>query len=255
MVVPFVLDQALNKYGFRTVLRAWAIFLVIIAGPFLYYDKPRLPVSLTSQSRRSNLKFLRTSTFWVMQIGNILEGLGFFIPVLYLPVYAKSMGFSSIAGTLMVTLCNSTSVLGAISVGSLIDRLHVTNVILISTIGASMSVFLLWGLAASLPVLCIFSLTYGLFAGGFSSTWPGIVKEVQKREAGVEAGTVLGLLSAGRGIGSVACGPLSEALLNDKSSIHTSIGYATGYRALITFTGVSAVLGGISWVERRFSCS
>jgi hypothetical protein len=49
------------------------------------------------------------------------------------------------------------------------------------SLGATVSVFLLWGLAASTPVLCIFSLMYGLFAGGFSAGFPGITKAVKRR--------------------------------------------------------------------------
>ena len=139
-----------------------------------------------------------------------------------------------------------------ILLGTLIDRMHVTSVILISTIGATLSVFLFWGLAASLPLLCIFSLIYGLFAGGFTSTYTGIIREVQKRDRRTEAGLVLGLLSAGRGIGSVLSGPLSEALLRDKPwTGEAALGYGTGYGGLIVFTGVSATLGGVSWIGRR----
>lgn len=139
-----------------------------------------------------------------------------------------------------------------ILLGTLIDRMHVTSVILISTIGAMLSVFVFWGLAASLPLLYIFSLIYGLFAGGFTSTWTGIIREVQKRDRRTEAGLVFGLLSAGRGIGSVLSGPLSEALLRDKPwTGEAALGYGTGYGGLIVFTGVSATLGGVSWIGRR----
>lgn len=149
-------------------------------------------------------------------------------------------------------LFNVASVFGQVVMGALIDRLHVTTVILLSTIGATLSVFLLWGFAVSLPLIMIFSLTYGLFAGGFTSTYTGIIREVQKHERGTEAGLLFGLLSVGRGIGSIAAGPLSEALLKSKPWIGEAVlGYGTGYGGLIVFTGVSAMLGGVSWVGRR----
>lgn len=152
------------------MLRAWAVVVVVLTAPLLYYVRPRLPVSATTRVRRFDLSFVRTSSFWVLQAGNILESLGYFIPGIYLPSYARTLGLSSISGTLTVALFNTTSVFGAIILGTLIDNLHVTTVILISGLGATMSVFLLWGLAVSLPLLCIFSLIYGLFAGGFTTT-------------------------------------------------------------------------------------
>lgn len=250
--VPLIMNWGLGNYGHSTMLRTWAITVVVLSAPLLYYVKPRIPLSMSSRPRRLDLNFLRTSTFWTLQAGNIMESLGFFIPNVWLPTYARSIGLSSIAGTVTVTLFNATSVFGQVFLGSLIDRMHVTSVILISTIGATLSIFLFWGLAASLPLLCIFSLVYGLFAGGFTSTWTGVIREVQKRERGAEAGLVFGLLSAGRGIGSVLSGPLSEALLKDKPwAGEAGLGYGTGYGGLIVFTGISAILGGFGWIGRR----
>lgn len=162
------------------------------------------------------------------------------------------MGLSSISGTITVSLFNTTSVFGQVILGFLSDRLHITTVILISTIGATISVFLLWGFSTSFPLLCIFSLVYGLFAGGFTSTYTGSIQEVKRADDRAEAGLVFGLLAAGRGIGSVVSGPLSEALLSERPWIgDATMGYGTGYGGLIIFTGVSAMLGGMSWVGRR----
>ena len=253
VVIPFIMDWGLNKYGFATMLRAWALVLTLLAGPLLYFVKARIPVSRrASYPRRLSFGFLKIPAFLVLQIGNILESLGFFMPNIYLPTYAGSLGLSSVHGTLTVALFNTTSVFGAIGFGSLTDRLHVTSVILISTIGATLSVFLFWGFSKSLPLLCIFSLVYGLFAGGFSSTWAGITQEVKRKDDRAELGLIFGLLAAGRGIGSVVSGPLSEALLNEKpGQREVTFGYDSGYRGLIIFTGISALLGGSSWVARR----
>ena len=250
--VPLVMNWGLGKYGFSTVLRIWSVTVVILSGPLQYYVRPRIPLSMSSRPRRLDMTFLRTSTFWILQTGNILESMGFFIPNIWLPTYARTIGLSSLAGTITVMLFNATSVFGQILLGSLIDSMHVTDVTLISTIGATFSIFVFWGLAKSLPLLCVFSLAYGLFAGGFTSTWTGIIREVQKVERGAEAGLVFGLLSAGRGIGSILSGPMSVALLKDKPWFgEAGFGYGTGYGGLIVVTGLSATLGGVGWIGRR----
>ena len=78
------------------------------------------------------------------------------------------------------------------------------------------------------------------------------MKEVMRADDRAESGLVLGWLAAGRGIGSVISGPLSEALLSERPWVGNALfGYGTGYGALIVFTGVSAMLGGTSWVGRR----
>lgn len=250
--VPFVMNWGLNKYSFSTMLRAWAVVLVVLSGPLLYFVKPRIPASSATPTRQLNLNFLKTSTFLILELGNVLQGLGFFIPGIYLPTYARSLGLSPIAGAVTLSLFNTASILGQVILGTCVDRLHVTTVVMISTVGATFSVFLLWGFSDSLPLLCIFSLAYGFFAGGFSSTYTGIIQEVKKIDQRAEAGMVFGLLFAGRGVGSVMSGPLSEKLLSGKPWFGDAIaGYGSGYGGLIVFTGVSALLSGVSWVGRR----
>lgn len=88
--------------------------------------------------------------------------------------------------------------------------------------------------------------------GGFTSTYTGSIQEVKRADDRAEAGLEFGLLAAGRGIGSVVSGPLSEALLSERPWVGDAVfGYGTGYGGLITFTGVSTMLGFMSWVGRR----
>ena len=103
------------------------VMLTPKSSSLLYYVKPRLPVSPTSHSRRLHWGFLRASTFWILQTGNILESLGFFIPNIYLPTYARTLGLSSVSGTVTVSLFNTTSVFSQVIWGLLSDRLHITS--------------------------------------------------------------------------------------------------------------------------------
>lgn len=130
---------------------------------------------------------------------------------------------------------------------------------LISALGSSIAAFAFWGTATSLPMLVVFALMYGAFAGGFTSTFIGMTKETIANTVGADSGTVFALFCVGRGIGAVASGPLSEALLalNEDSKYGNggfalgSLGYGTGYGALIVFTGISALCGGLSFVGKR----
>jgi hypothetical protein len=50
----------------------------------------------------------------------------------------------------------------------------------------------------------------------------------------------------------VVSGPLSEVLVKGKPWVgEATMGYGTGYGLLIVFTGISALLGGSSFVVRR----
>ncbi|KAL8820163.1 MAG: hypothetical protein Q9223_001553 [Gallowayella weberi] len=252
VVLPFVMSGLLSRFGFEITLRAYAVALVMLALPLLCFVRPRLPLAQTSLQRHLDLGFLRTSAFWVPQSCNIVQGLGYFIPNIYMPTYAKSQGMTGTEGTLMLALVNMGVVFGAIWAGALTDRMHVSSVMALSSIGAALAVFVFWGLAVSLPMLCIFSLLYGLTAGGFSAVYSGIVQSVKREYTTADSGMVFGFLAAGRGIGAVASGPLSEALLHLQSwKGEARFGYGTGYGSLMVFTGITAAAGGTSWIARR----
>jgi len=182
----------------------------------------------------------------------IVKSLGYFLPSIYLPTFARSLGLSPAIGSLLIALLNGSAVFATIIMGMLCDRFHVTTVILLSTIGATISVFVFWGLSTALPLLCVFAVLYGFFAGGFVSTNAGVIKMVKRHDQSADVGMLLGVIRAGRGIGSVLSGPLSEELLRGRSwKGKAGLGYGSGYGSLIVFTGVTAAVGGLSFLGKR----
>ncbi|CAE7176017.1 hypothetical protein PTNB73_02940 [Pyrenophora teres f. teres] len=249
VVVPLLLQWLLNTYGFRTSLRIWTLSLFLITLPLTFFLKPRLPVPATTRARIT-FTFLRNKTFWILQPGNVIQGLGFFVPSIYLPTYTKTLGFSNTVSTLPIILINIAAVIGSVSMGTIVDRAHVTTAILISTIGAMLSIFLIWGFSTSLPPLLTFCFMYGLFAGSFTNTWPGILRTVQKSTGQMESSMVYSFLSLGRGVGNVVSGPVSEALMKTGNLGGMGL-YGTQYGSLVIWTGTSAALGGVSIIGRR----
>ncbi|KAI0479608.1 major facilitator superfamily domain-containing protein [Xylaria cf. heliscus] len=259
VILPLVLESLLNALGFRNTLRLWAGLLFAITAPLSFFIKPRIPPSATSQVRTFNLWFLLTPAFLVYQTANIVEAMGFFLPGIYLPTYARiTLGAPSLSAATTILLVNVASVFGCVAMGWFIDRLHVTTCILLSTIGATVSVLVIWGLSSSLGLLYFFCIAYGLFAGSFTSAWPGIMRDIAQKgqtssKGQVDPNMVFGFLCAGRGVGNVVGGPLSETLL--RASLWTgekaAYGYSSGYGSLIVFTGVTAFLGGASFIWRR----
>jgi hypothetical protein len=125
----------------------------------------------------------------------------------------------------------------------------VHTLVLISSLGAALAVFLLWGLAqSSLAVLIVFTIMYGFFAGGFSAVYAAIAKELRmamdQRQAsgrysgaaGADLGAIFGLLGLGRGLGFLVAGPVSEMLLKGDTG-----SYGSGYGPLIVFVGATMV--------------
>jgi len=225
--------------------------LFVLLAPLLLFFKPRIPLSQASQTRSFDVSFVKMSSFSILQLGNVIESFGFFIPAIYLPSYARDLGAGSFLSTLTLILLNGAGCLGCVVMGSLVDRYHVTTCVLISTIGSTLAAFLLWGLSGSLAPLYIFSILWGLFAGCWASIWPGIMRDVQRKKENADSGMVFACLAAGKGIGNVASGPLSEALIRSGYWRGAALGYGSGYGPLIVFTGVTALCGGCSVAARR----
>jgi len=91
-IIPLLMQWLLDTYGFRTALQTWSICLFVFTAPLLYSGKRQVPIAQTHIPRRFEFSFVATSTFGTLQLCNILvEALGFFLPSIYLPTYARSL--------------------------------------------------------------------------------------------------------------------------------------------------------------------
>lgn len=261
MIIPLIMQWLLKEYGFRTALRVWAVTITILLGPSLFYLKGRLPVQRSGASARAHfdLSFCKSKTFWILQTGNIIQGLGYFIPSIYLPSYAKAIGLSTEASSITLSLTNAAAVIGIIGIGALVDRVQVTTAIMISSMGATVACLIVWSLATSLAPLYIFAVMYGAFAGGYTAAWPGMVAAIRERcrdhngTSRVNTGMALAFLAAGKGIGSVVSGPLSEKLLEaDHWNRTPSSAFGIGYGNLVIWSGLTMFFGGVGWFAKQF---
>ncbi|KAJ5142445.1 uncharacterized protein N7515_001232 [Penicillium bovifimosum] len=251
IIFPLAIQWLLDQYGIEATLQVSAVTLFILSVPFLYFHRPRLPTTEIAY-HRLNFRFLYDKVFIIYQLGNTLEAVGFFLPTIYLPTYARSIGANDFMASLTITLVNLFTVFGSVIMGFLSDRYHITTCILISTVGTVLAVFFVWGFAINIPALYVFCVAYGLLAGGFSSTWAGVSHEVQKANPSADATVIFPFMETGRGIGNVASGPLSEALLKaDNWRGHALGAYGSGYGTLVVCTGATAVMGGICVVARQ----
>ena len=101
-------------------------------------------------------------------------------------------------------------------------------------------------------MLYTFSLVWGLFGGGFSATWAGYANAIKKGHptGHIDVGLLISLIAAGRGVGAVITGPLSEKLLEIGWEGHASFAYGSGYGGLIVFSGVIAAFSGTACIGR-----
>jgi MFS family permease len=244
VAMPFVFSSLLDKFGLRATLLSWAVASALMTLPTLFFLRPRVPLGQMSRNRRLSFAFLKHSAFWMMQIGITVQSFGYLMPSTYLASYATALGFPSFTRPLLIAFFSLSSVFGGVFHGILSDRVSATRVIMLSSFGSALPIFLLWGLSRHLANVIVFSLLYGFFAGGFSSTWTSMMREIQRDDAAADTSLVFGLLLGGRGVGFVAGGPVSGALVSAPGLLtDDAIGYATKYGPMILCTGFTAILG------------
>ncbi|KAK1637160.1 major facilitator superfamily transporter [Colletotrichum phormii] len=261
VLLPLLMEYLLGTLGFRTTLRLWSGLLFALTAPLAFFIKPRVPITTSTDVTHArpfnNMRFLLSRPFLLHQAANTIEALGFFLPGIYLPSFAQStLGASPYAAALTILLINVASVVGCVAMGTLVDRWSAPSCLALASAGATVGTFLLWGLSSNLGVLYLFCVVYGLFAGSYTSAWPGIMKTVTEHERvkgrGVDPIMVFGMLAAGRGVGNVISGPLSETLVKGAPwRGEAGFGYGSGYGTLIVFTGVTAFVGGATFVWKR----
>jgi hypothetical protein len=243
VVMPFSLEAMLNRYGYPITLRAIAIGLVLLTGPLIPLLKGRLPASEQSAIGRTDWTFFKTSLFWVYTLSNLIQGLGFFFPSIYLPSYASVVGLSSRQGASLLAIMSTSQVLGQFSFGYLSDQKVPLNLLIIlSSLVSGVAVFTLWGLAQTFELLIVFALIYGFFGAGYVAMWARMGTAISSESA--VAYTTFGLFCFGKGIGNVLAGPTSAALV--KGTVNPG-DYGVGkYRRVVLFVGCCMLLSGAS---------
>ncbi|KAJ8080610.1 hypothetical protein PM082_017444 [Marasmius tenuissimus] len=108
VIMPFIIQPLLERYGRRATLLGLAISFGVGMLPCFPYLKPRKPVKRRTGHTRIDTSFLRRTAFWILFVAVLIQGLGNFMPFLYLPSFASDLNFSSAIGNLTVALVNGT---------------------------------------------------------------------------------------------------------------------------------------------------
>ncbi|KAK4085902.1 hypothetical protein Purlil1_9859 [Purpureocillium lilacinum] len=241
-VMPFIIEALLAKYGHRTTLRASAVAMTILTAPLLPLFKGRVPTASQSSLGRTDWTFLTKPTFWVYACAVLVQGLGFFFPVVFLPSYASSLGLSPFNGAILLALLSVAQVLGQFVLGFLSDKNFSASTLATACCAATTIVsFTAWGLAKSMPPLAVFALIYGFFGFGF-----GTLRVAMGRAVSSEPSTVFvtySIFVCIQGVGNVLVGPLSAALMTSATALER---FGAGkYDRVVVFTGMTSTLAGM----------
>lgn len=251
-VMPLILQALLRRYGYPTTLRAIAVTLFFATGPLIPMLKGRTPSSeVGSCVGKTDWTFVRKPLFWIYSLSNVIQGLGYFFPSLYLPSYATSIGLSPVKGALLLMLMSISQVLGQSTFGYLSDRrVSLNALIAVSLLVSSTATFALWGVSRSFAPLLVFAMLFGFFGAGYTALWARMVSAVSEGQSAALA--MFSVFCFGKGVGNILAGPISASLILPTVSV-SDYGVLK-YRSVVIFTGTCMLLSAISistWYAQR----
>ncbi|QRV79579.1 major facilitator superfamily transporter [Ceratobasidium sp. AG-Ba] len=240
LVLPLILPSIIQPNGTQITLRylAVAVFASLLAVG-------------------SGARWSTNQSFWLILVVTTLQGFAYFLPILYLPTFAKDMNMNEEQASLALALLNGSSVVSRISLGQLSDIFNPWLLTTFTLAGTSIFTFVLWGaVTTNMATLSIYAVIFGALAGGFSSLWTGFVRPIA-RDDPISATTMLGMLMLSRGLGNVLSTPVSSALLTGSALNYVQSGFQHGSRwtRLIVYIGAmfagAAMVGLVGWKRER----
>ncbi|TKA64605.1 hypothetical protein B0A55_10299 [Friedmanniomyces simplex] len=177
MVIPVVVGWMLERYGFRVALRVYAGATVVISGPGLLLIRPRTRASRDvartiqrgGRTAVQNLRPYATNVHFLIMAATIfVQGLGFFIPNIYISSFAEGLGLSTSAGSGLLALVSLSQVLGQCWQGWASDKVNIYLPLSISALIPGLGALLFWGPAKGLAYLAPFAIIWGLFSASYS---------------------------------------------------------------------------------------
>ncbi len=266
----FLASNLLHHHGMRTTFLVLAAISFFIPGTALCFIRRRpsakesLSITPPNEDVPSHTNvpeedsptclppYYRRMSFYTLMATNLLQSLAFYLPFIYLPSYTTMLGYTASRGTIVLAVANLAQVIGEIGFGSLSDKVNVHCLVVTSALMACLSTFFLWGFANSLAFLVVFALLFGCFGSGFIALWPRMGTMFAEKDASM----IYSLMCLGRGIGSIASGPISAAVLPGLQTTSKPLSAHEHFRPVILFVGAcmaaSAALGSGGWMAYLF---
>ncbi|EKM53772.1 uncharacterized protein PHACADRAFT_98987 [Phanerochaete carnosa HHB-10118-sp] len=247
VLFPIIIPALISRFGIMSTTRIYAVVLAVCLLPAIPFMKARLPESPVHGStlRSATRSWMHDRRFWFFIVINTLQGFAHFVPLIWLPTFATSLGLTTSQASLTLTLSNATAIIAGFAVGWLSDRCNIWALAFSVLLLSSLATLVLWGVTSfSFAGVLAYAAVYGITAGSWSSLWSGFVRPIALGDPSV-ATTIINFMMLSRGIGNIASTPISTALQQAKlvvvlGSGATKTGFAVDggrYTAVIVYTG------------------
>ncbi|OQN96602.1 hypothetical protein B0A48_17032 [Cryoendolithus antarcticus] len=247
LVQPALLNWMLRMFDFKITFRVYAFAIICVSGPGLFLirsrDMQRRPL-VPTKALASLQPIVRSLQFQLIAFAVFVQGLGFFIPRIYINSYSSDLGLSQTIGAGLLALISLSQVCGQIGQGWVSDRLDVRISMSVSTLLCGLAALLLWGLAKTVWPLVSLALMWGLLSASYSVLYSRMCTFlVGKEDVHGDRDSVVmlmyGIFSFERGISGALAGPISSWLIGSSEQAIDVDAYGLGkYAGIVWFTGI-----------------
>ncbi|KAF4472724.1 major facilitator superfamily transporter [Fusarium albosuccineum] len=173
--LSFAVDALIQRLNISWAYRILGLLTLVTGLPAAWAIRERTP---TYTPGFIEWRLFRSFTFDLVFLASAVGTFPLFVPPFFLPLYTKSLGFSSTTGAGLVAGFNLASAVGRIACGLACDKLGSLNTLFISLILAAVSMLAIWPASTTLAPMIAFVLINGVSNGGFFSTMPTVVGHV-----------------------------------------------------------------------------
>jgi cyanate permease len=118
-----IFARLLDKYGPRTTLIGWTVFIAITISLGILCIRSRHPHATNTipraEGQKVTLKPFKSPYFWLFVSSMAVQSLANNLPANYLPSYATDFGVDSTKAALLVTYLSLSGIIGQVSLGAL----------------------------------------------------------------------------------------------------------------------------------------
>ncbi|KAI0052251.1 MFS general substrate transporter [Auriscalpium vulgare] len=113
--------------------------------------------------------------FILLFVGSGLATFPLLVPPFFIPLYARSLGVSSLLASGLLAIFNLSSAVGRVGFGMLCDKIGPISSLSLALTLSALSMLSIWPVSASIAPLVVFIVLNGASNGGFFSTVPSVV--------------------------------------------------------------------------------
>ncbi|KAH0527034.1 hypothetical protein TsFJ059_002078 [Trichoderma semiorbis] len=241
--ISFALDSLIQKLGVAWAYRILGLMTLSTGLPAAWLMKERIPVE-----RRQFIewKLFKSPTFVLIFVGSAIGTFPLFVPPIFIPLYMRSLGFSTNAGAGLVAGFSLSSAAGRIISGFASDKVGSINTVLASLVLTAVTMLAIWPTSTTLGPLIAFVIINGAANGAFFSTMPTAISKVfgSARVAVAMSMVVTGWVG-GYLMGAPIAGYILEGFGGVDGGLHA-------YRPAMFYAGALALASGVFILGARF---